>query len=66
MWEGSCSLPQFLLRSGSGFCTGQAFDGAIYRGLGNFQQVPHRQNLCPLGAFQTRFATKRRWRLYAG
>ncbi|NCE86162.1 hypothetical protein DK870_17405 [Pseudomonas sp. Q1] len=30
----------------------QAFDGAIYRGLGDFQQMPHSQNLCPFGAGQ--------------
>jgi len=37
----------------------QAFDGAVDGGLGNFQQVPNRQDLRPLGAFQQLAAIKR-------
>lgn len=45
-------LPAFLV-------VFQALDGAIHRGLGNLQQVPHRQDLRSFGACQLLTAVER-------
>ena len=45
--------PTVLLNSGRRFGGVQALDGAVYGGLGHFQQMPHRQNFRPLGSGQS-------------
>jgi len=48
--------------SGSGLRGPEAFDGAVNRGFGDFQQMPHCQNLRPLRFLQQLPAIQRRRR----